>query len=46
MENIETATYKEHIKQFGDAVIVPGENIHEPKGIESVAKFIKGVLEV
>lgn len=43
---IETATYKEDIKLFGDAVIVPGENIHEPKGIESVAKFIKGVLEV
>ena len=44
--DIETATYKEHIKLFGDAVIVPGEDIHEPKGIESVAKFIKGVLEV
>ena len=44
--DIETATYKEHMRLFGDAVIVQGENIHTTKGIESVATFIKGVLEV
>jgi hypothetical protein len=44
--DIETETYKEHIKQFSDAVIVPGESIRDPKGVESVATFIKGVLEV
>ena len=44
--DIETATYKEHMKRFGDAMIVPGENIHDPKGIESLATFIKGVLKV
>ena len=45
-KDIETATYKEHIKQFGDAVIVPGTIIYDPDAIESVTKFIKGVLEV
>ena len=44
--DIETATYKEHMKQFGDAVIVQGESILDQAGIESVATFIKGVLEV
>ena len=44
--DIETATYKEHIKLFGDAAIVPGENIHDQAGIESMVTFIKGVLEV
>ena len=44
--DIETATYKEHMKLFGDAMTVPGESIRDPKGVESVAKFIKGVLEV
>ena len=44
--DIETANYNEHMKQFGNAMIVPGENIHDPKGIESVATFIKGVLEI
>ena len=44
--DIETATYKEHIKQFCDAVIVPGTIIYDPDAIESVTKFIKGVLEV
>ena len=44
--DIETVTYKEHIKQFCDAVIVQGESLRDPKGVESVATFIKGVLEV
>ena len=44
--DIETATYKEHSKQFSDAVIVQGESIRDPDGVESVATFIKGVLEV
>ena len=43
--DIETATYKEHMKLFGDAMTVPGESIRDPKGIENVATFIKGVLE-
>lgn len=43
--DIESATYKEHIRLFGNAVILPGENIYDPKGIESVATFIKGTLE-
>lgn len=44
-QDIETKTYKEHIEQFGDAVIVPGENIYTPEGINSIATFIKGILE-
>ena len=44
--DIETDAYKKHIEQFGNAVTVPGENMYDPAGIESVARFIRGVLEV
>ena len=44
-KDAETDTYKEHIKQFGDAMIVPGESIFESDGINGIAKFISGVIE-
>ena len=44
-QDIDTTTYKEHIEKFGTAVIVPGENIYTPEGINSIATFIKGILE-
>ena len=44
-KDIETDTYKEHIKQFGNAMIIPGENIFDPAGINCIANFIRGVIE-
>lgn len=41
-----TTTYKEHIEQYGDAVIVPGEKIYTPEGINSIATFIKRILKI
>ena len=40
-----TGVCQEYIEQFGDAVIVPGECVFDIVGIESVAKFIKGIAE-
>lgn len=44
-KDIETNTYKEHMEQFGDAVIVPGDNMFDPDGINGIARFIRGVME-
>ena len=43
--DIEHSAYREHIKQFGDAVIVPGENIYTPDGIDGITRFIRGIIE-
>ena len=45
-KDVETNIYKEHIKQFGDAMIVPGESIFDSDGINGIAKFIRGVIEI
>ncbi|MBO5865289.1 MAG: hypothetical protein J6Q73_04480 [Bacteroidaceae bacterium] len=37
--------YKEHIKQFGDAVIAPGESRYAPDEINGIARFIRGIIE-
>jgi hypothetical protein len=45
-KDVETNIYKEHMKQFGDAMIVPGESIFDSDGINGIAKFIRGVIEM
>lgn len=44
-KDVETDTYKEHIKRFGNAMLVPGESIYDPDGIKGIAKFIHGIIE-
>lgn len=44
-KDVETDTYKEHIKRFGNAMLVPGESIYDPYGIKGIAKFIRGIIE-
>ena len=44
-KDVETDTYKEHIKRFGNAMLVPGESIYDPDGIKGIAKFIRGIIE-
>ncbi len=44
-KDVETDTYKEHIKRFGNAMLVPGERIYDPDGIKGIAKFIRGIIE-
>jgi hypothetical protein len=44
-KDVETDTYKEHIRQLGDALIAPGEGIFDPDSINGIAKFIRGVIE-
>lgn len=43
--DIESGAYREYIKLFGNAVIVPGEHILDPNGINCIARFIRGVIE-
>ncbi len=43
--DIESNVYKEHMRQFGNAMIVPGEGIFDPDGINGIAKFIRGIIE-
>jgi hypothetical protein len=43
--DVETNTYKEHMRLFSNAMIVPGEGIYDPDGINGIAKFIRGIIE-
>ena len=43
--DVETDTYKEHMRLFSNAMIVPGEGIYDPDGINGIARFIRGVME-
>ena len=45
-KDIETNTYKEHMEQFGNTMIIPGESIFDLDGINGIARFIRGVIEV
>ncbi len=44
--DIDTPAYQVQIKHFGTALTVPGESLYDPEGIESVAKFIRNVMEL
>ena len=44
-KDVETDAYKEYIKQFGNAMIVPGQGIFDPDCISGIAKFIRAVIE-
>ena len=44
-KDIETNTYKEHMEQFGNTMIIPGESIFDLDGINGIARFIRGVME-
>lgn len=44
-KDIETNTYKEHMEQFGNTMIIPGESIYDTDGRNSIARFIRGVME-
>jgi hypothetical protein len=44
-KDIETNTYKEHMEQLGNTMIIPGESIYDTDGINSIARFIRGVTE-
>ena len=45
IEDIETNTYKKHMEQFGNTMIIPGESIFDLDGINGIARFIRGVME-
>ena len=44
-KDIETNTYKKHMEQFGNTMIIPGESIFDLDGINGIARFIRGVME-
>ena len=44
--DIETNTYKWHREQFSDAVIIPGNSLLSPDGIDSATRFIRGIMEL
>ena len=44
-KDVETDAYKEYIKQFGNAMIIPGQGIFDPDCINGIAKFIRAVIE-
>lgn len=44
-KDIETNSYKEHMEQFGNTMIIPGESIFDLDGINGIARFIRGVME-
>ena len=43
--DVERDVYREHIEQFGNAVIVPGVSIYDPDGINGIARFIRAIIE-
>ena len=44
--DIDLPTYSVHIQQFGNALILPGENMAAPITIEGIVKLIRSCLEV
>ena len=44
--DIDSPIYNNHVKHFGNVVVLPAENDVSTEAVNAVATFIKGVLSV
>lgn len=44
--DIDLPTYSAHIQQFGNSLMLPGENMSDPIAVEGIVKLIRSCIEV